>query len=107
MAKQLNFNYKGNDYCLEFTRDSVRQMENNGFIASDIERKPMTVLPALFKGAFIAHHRFEKTNTIEDIYAHMGNKQLLIEKLSEMYNEPIASLLEEPDEGNVEWTPSW
>ena len=107
MAKQLTFNYNGKDYTLEFTRATVRMMEADGFVANDIESKPMTVLPDLFRGAFLAHHRFEKRPVIDDIYAHMTNKPVLIERLAEMYNEPISSLLDEPAEGNVEWTPNW
>lgn len=107
MAKQLTFTYNGKDYVLEYTRNTVRQMENNGFIANDIETKPMTVLPALFAGAFLAHHRYEKSETVDAIYAKLKDKHTLIEKLAEMYNEPIASLLDEPDEGNLEWTPNW
>ena len=57
MAKQLTFTYNGKDYVLEYTRNTVRQMENNGFVTNDIDIKPMTVLPALFAGAFLAHHR--------------------------------------------------
>ncbi len=107
MAKQLTFNYNGKDYTLEFTRATVRMMEADGFVANDIESKPMTVLPDLFRGAFLAHHRFEKRPVIDEIYTHMTNKPLLIEKLAEMYNEPISSLLDEPAEGNVEWTQNW
>lgn len=106
MAKTLIFTYKGNDYTLEFTRRTIQQMERSGFVASDIDNKPMTTLPALFAGAFLAHHRFEKREVIDDIYAHMPNKEELIGKLAEMYNEPIMSLMEEPEDksGNVEWT---
>lgn len=107
MAKQLTFSYKGKDYILEFTRSTVRQMENTGFVADEINTKPMTVLPALFAGAFLAHHRFEKQAVIDEIYSKMNDKMSLIERLAEMYNEPIKALLEDPEEGNVEWTPSW
>lgn len=109
MKKQLNLTYEGKDYCLEYTRKSVEAMEKNGFIASDINDKPMTVLPALFKGAFIANHRFVKDDVIEGIYSKLTNKVDLIGKLSEMYNEPIMALFDEPEEseGNVEWTASW
>jgi hypothetical protein len=39
----------------------------------------------------------------------MPNKEDLIGKLAEMYNEPIVSLMEEPEDTakNVEWTASW
>ena len=109
MNKQLKFTYQDKDYCLEFTRKSVEQMEKNGFIASSIQDKPMTVLPALFAGAFLANHRFVKKEVIDEIFAKMTNKTELIGKLSEMYNEPILALVDEPEEneGNVDWTASW
>lgn len=107
MAKQLIFSFDGKDYTLEFTRQTVRMMEEKGFIAGDIEDKPMSTLPSLFEGAFLAHHRFEKKETVNRIYAQLGKKHELIEKLAEMYNDPIQSLLDEPEEGNVEWTSSW
>lgn len=109
MAKQLSFTHKGVDYCLEYTRKSVEMMEKSGFVASDIQSKPMTTLPALFAGAFLAHHRFVKQNVIDEIFSKMTNKGELIGKLAEMYNEPIMTLIDEPDEveGNLDWTASW
>lgn len=109
MAKQLNFTYDGKDYTLEFTRRTVAEMEKKGFIASDITEKPMTTLPALFAGAFLAHHRFVKEDVINDIYSRLTKKEDLIGKLSEMYNEPILALMEEPEksEGNLDWTATW
>lgn len=109
MAKQLTFTYDGKDYTLEFTRRTVAEMEKKGFIASDITDKPMTTLPALFAGAFLAHHRFVKEDIINDIYSKLTKKEDLISKLAEMYNEPILALVEEPEkaEGNLDWTATW
>ena len=109
MAKTINFTYEGKDYTLEFTRRTIRQMEDEGFVARNIDDRPMTLLPALFAGAFKAHHRFVKQETIDAIYAGMPNKDKLIEKLAEMYNEPIMSLMEEPADKakNVDWVTSW
>lgn len=109
MAKQLDFTYDGKDYTLEFTRRTVAEMEKKGFIASDITEKPMTTLPALFAGAFLAHHRFVKEDIINDIYSKLTKKEDLIGKLAEMYNEPILALVEEPEkaEGNLDWTATW
>lgn len=109
MAKQLNFSFDGVDYTLEFTRRTVSEMERKGFVAGDIDSKPMTILPMLFEGAFLAHHRFVKSDVIQNIYSKMTHKEELIGKLAEMYNEPIAALVAEPDnaEGNVDWTASW
>ena len=109
MSKQLTFSYDGKEYTLEFTRKTVTEMERKGFVASDVSEKPMTALPALFAGAFLAHHRFVKQETVDAIYAKLSNKEDLIGKLAEMYNDPIEKLLADPedDEGNVAWTANW
>lgn len=109
MAKQLIFTFEDKEYTLEYTRRTVAEMEKKGFIASDITDKPMTTLPALFAGAFLAHHRFVKEDVINNIYTKLTKKENLIGKLAEMYNEPIMALVEEPEEdkGNVNWTATW
>lgn len=109
MAKILEFTYGDKDYKLEFTRRTVTEMERKGFIASEITEKPMSTLPELFAGAFLAHHRFLKRELIDEIFSKMKDKETLIGKLAEMYNEPILTLVEEPeeDEGNVNWTASF
>lgn len=109
MAKTLEFTYKGVDYTLEFTRKTVTRMEQNGFNINDISDKPMTVLPDLFEGAFKAHHPYLKTGVIDEIYSKFTNKAELVNKLAEMYYEPLATLMEEPedDEGNISWTLNW
>lgn len=109
MAKTLTFTYKDKEYTLEFTRRTVTEMERRGFTASEITEKVMSTLPELFAGAFLAHHRFLKREVIDEIYSKMTNKEALIGKLAEMYNEPILTLMEEPEEneGNVSWTASF
>ena len=101
----------GVTYTLEYTRKTVEAMEKNGFVAADVERKPMTLLPALFAGAFLAHHRFVKRDVIDSIYARMNHKDELIAALVEMYNDPLLSLLDEPEqegnEGNLSWKTGW
>lgn len=108
MAKTLSFTYKDTTYTLEYTRRTVREMESKGFVAEDITRKPLTVLPQLFAGAFKAHHPTAKNELINEIYKQMPNKQELVGRLAQMYNEPINTLVEEPDEGNaISWTSNW
>ena len=109
MSKQLRFEYNGTEYTLEYTRRTVEQMEREGFVADDIKTKPMTMLPAMFAGAFKAHHRFVKPDVINEIYSMMTNKEALIGKLAEMYNDTLSSLFDEPAEssGNLTWTASW
>lgn len=103
MAKQINLNYNGKDYCLEYTRDTVKQMEREGFVSSDIVTKPMSTLPKLFAGAFKAHHKFDtKQKVIEEIFDALSNKGALVEKLAEMYAEPMETLMDDcGDEKNA------
>ncbi len=109
MAKRINFEYKGKEYTLEFNRKAVETLERQGFVAGDFTEKPMTVLPTLFRGAFLMHHPTIKREIVDEIFAIMTNKQELIGKLAEMYNEPILALIEEPEEntGNIQWGASW
>lgn len=109
MRKTLTFTFEGKEYVLEFTRETVRTMERMGFVADDLFIRPMTLLPDLFAGAFMAHHKGTKRKDIERIFNAMKDRGDLIGKLVEMYREPIAALTEEPDEavGNVEWTASF
>lgn len=109
MAKQINFTYEGVDYTLEYTRNTIKQMEGKGFNIGEIDSKPLTVFPELFAGAFLCHHKKTERSKIDEIYKHLPNKEELISKLSEMYAEPIMSLLEDPDSevGEVRWGANW
>lgn len=102
---KITFAANGTDYCLEYTKRTVKMMEDKGFAPSRILEAPMTYLPELFAGAFLAHHRFTKKETIDEIYEAMGGKRELVNILIEMYNEPISALTEDADEGNaIAWT---
>lgn len=109
MSKVLRFTYNEKDYVLEFTRATIREMENSGFKPSDLADKPSNLIPRLFEGSFLARHRGIRKAVVEEIFAHMTNKTVLLEKLLEMYQYPIETLLEEPEEseGNVKWTVDW
>lgn len=106
MAKTIKFSFEGKDYTLEYTRNTIRTMESQGFTLSQVSDKPISVLPALFKGAFLAHHKFLKAEVIDKIFAQMTDREHLFETLAEMYNEPIVALMNEPEanEGNISWT---
>ncbi len=109
MAKQIKFEYNKKEYTLEYTRESVKQMEREGFSANDIVEKPMNTLPKLFAGAFKAHHKYDvKQKTIDEIFELFGNKHALIEKLAEMYAEPMETLMDGVGEGNaIAWDASF
>ncbi|MGN0558376.1 MAG: DUF5055 domain-containing protein [Acutalibacteraceae bacterium] len=109
MAKTIEIEFEGVNYTLEFTRRSVDIMERRGFKISDIGSKPVSTLPQLFAGAFLAHHRFIKQDVIDKIFAKLKSKDELIGMLAEMYNEPIEAMMNEPQEADesLDWKKSW
>ena len=105
MGKQIDFSYEGKDYTLEYTRASVKKMEDRGFIVTDVGKKPISTLPVLFAGAFLAHHPYEKKEVVDAIFGQFKDKESLLQKLGEMYNDPIRSMTE--SEGNLDWKANW
>lgn len=106
MATKITFDYNGESYCLEYTKRTVKTMEDRGFVPKKILEAPMSYLPELFAGAFLANHKFEKRSVIDAIFEKMKGKSELVNTLIDMYNEPIQALTaEDEDEGNaIEWT---
>ena len=111
MGKYITLTDKttGKVYTLEFNRKSIEIMERQGFILDELTDKPATMLPMLFRGAFLMHHPTVRRDVIDALYDAIPNKTALIEKLSEMYSEPLLALISdsEADEGNVEWGASF
>lgn len=100
MKNKITFNHDGKDYVLEFTKNSVKEMERRGFIASEVIEKPLTVLPTMFAGAFIANHRFTKRKVIDEIFARIDDKAELINTLAEMYSLVIDEFVDELEKTN-------
>ena len=107
MGKSITLTDKksGNVYTLEYSRKAIEVMERQGFVSSEVADKPATMLPMLFRGAFIMHHPTARREALDALYDQIPDKTLLIEKLSEMYSEPLLSLIgdDESAAGNVEW----
>lgn len=101
-VNQINFTYNDRPYCLEYTRETVKQMEANGFKIGDIGDMPATRIEQLWAGSFLAHERSVSNTIIKELYSKMKDKEKLLQKLTEMYNSTLAYLMD--DEGNVEWT---
>ena len=104
-ANRIEFDYNDKHYRLEYTPDSIRQMEAAGFNFNDLSDRPMTRIEQLWAGAFLANHRRVSNNIIKDLYKKMKNKEALLQKLTEMYSNALEYLMpDEDDEGNVDWT---
>lgn len=106
-ANMIVFEYNDKHYCLEYTPESIKTMEAAGFNINEIGDKPATRIEQLWRGAFLANHRRVSDTVVKELYHKMKDKEALLKKLSEMYNNALEYLLpDEDDEGNVEWTAS-
>ena len=113
----IKFEYEGAAYELYFTRATIKRMENDGFVLSNLKDKSMNTVLDLFAGAFQARHKFTKRAEIEKIYDALrkknknvkngdGEDETLIERLIALYNAPYEALLgdDEDDENLIEWS---
>ena len=102
---KINLTHDKKEYTLEYTRQSVKTMEQQGFVLDELTAKPMTMLPMLFQGAFIKNHKGIKRNLMDEIYKGIKDRSALMEALMEMYAETLSSLMDDDAEeaGNVSW----
>ena len=101
----LKVEYKGKRYELGFTRNTVVMLERGGFRIDEISTKPMTMIPMLWQGAFVAYNKGIKRTLMEEIYDNISDKGGLISALGELYAETLNTLTDEPEEdkGNATW----
>lgn len=109
MSTKITISYKNNDYVLEFSRATAKQIEDQGFILDQLGDKPATMIPLLVYGAFMKNNRGIKRALVDEIYENVVNKvgtdeqEGFINVLGEMYAETVSSLVgDNPvDEGNA------
>jgi hypothetical protein len=108
MSTKITIEYQSREYVLEYSRNAVKQIEQQGFVLDQISEKPMTMVPMLVYGAFIKNHRGIRRDLVDEIFEHIGNKvgdneNGFINALIEMYAETINTLTDNTsaDEGNM------
>ena len=74
---------EGREYTLEFTRRTVVKLERAGFDLNKMDSSPMTMIPLMFWGAFLARH---PSMTREQ------TDKILFEGLNGLNNEEVAYL---------------
>lgn len=106
MNKQIKFEYNGEKYTLEYNRESIQIMEQQGFSVNELTTKPMTMLPLAFQGLFYKNHRKAKKAFIEECFDKFKDKQKLLSTISEMLLEAYETLTDnegDENEGNLNW----
>lgn len=104
--KKINLTYNDEKYCLEYSRETVKQIEKLGFSIDNYSEQLMTMIPLVFRGAFLKNHKFVKESVVNEIYDKTPNKKELMETLLEMIIECYNSLIDETEdgkEGNASW----
>ena len=74
MATQITVTYKKNDYVLEYSRATAKQIEDQGFVLDHLSEKPATMIPLLVYGAFLKHNRGIKRALVDEIYENLVGK---------------------------------
>ena len=109
MATKITVTYKDHEYVLEFTRNTAKQIEDQGFVLDQLTDKPATMIPMLVYGAFLKHNRGIKRALVDEIYENIVGKigsdgeEGFINTLGEMYAETVSSLMNDDniEEGNA------
>ena len=109
MAKKIEITYNGKNYTLEYTLETVKQMERAGFDIDKIADAPATSLETLFTGAFLENHGRAIKDKIPAKIIKGGLPKTMLPALVEMYNEVMECLLYDEDnadeetEKNLKW----
>ena len=108
MSTKITVTYDKKHYDLEYSRNSVKAMEQQGFVLDQIGDKPMTMVPLLVYGAFMKNHKGIKRALVDEIYEHIADKigdgeTGFIQTLLEMYADTVNTLTENHavDEGKA------
>lgn len=103
---KITLSYNKKEYILEYSRQSVRMMESQGFAADELAKQPVTMIPLLFQGAFSKNHKGLKRAVIEEIYDNIADKGALITALVEMYSDTVTTIIGDKEEGKASWAVS-
>ena len=99
----------GDEYTLDFSRDSVRFAEQRGFKPDEVLDFPATKIPELFFYAFRKNHKNLAKNQTDRILEEQlgGMTEALLTRLIQLYNQAALTHLiasEEDNEKNARMT---
>lgn len=104
-ATKIEFEYKGKNYTLQYTADSLKKMEEQGVDFTALGKKILTAGETLFIGSFIANHPETPRSFAKEIYQEIKGEaeggEALDDVLFEMFNEAIAEITQRS--GNLGW----
>lgn len=104
---QINFEYEGQKFCLEFTADSLKEAEKKyGLKLGNLGENLTTANEDLFCAAFTAHHKFTPKATRLKIYKEFCEETADGEKVMDVIQSMVAEAFEEINShsGKITWT---
>ena len=91
---------EGREYTLEFTRRTVVKLERAGFDLNKMDSSPMTMIPLMFWGAFLARHpsmtREQTDKILFEGLGGLGEEEMAY--LGKLYSAPFQTLIAGSDE---------
>jgi len=96
----------GEEYVLEYSRETVKRMEAQGFDVGNVDTMPMTTIEALVVGAFEMHHPSMSKAARLRVWRSLGGKtgeDGLVPALIRLYMVPVNSLVADPTTPTATW----
>lgn len=95
----FEINETGEEYTLEFSRESVKYAERNGFKIENLDEIPYTAMEDLFFYSFRMHHpRVDRTKAMNILYDYIGGyPDGWAERLGALYAAPFRYLVSTED----------
>lgn len=106
MSRKIEFDYEKEHYVLEYNREAIKYIEQQGFVIGEVETKPATMIELAFRGAFFKNHKDISINKVNEIFDNIGDKTSLSSNLMAMIGETYNTLLDKNaknSEKNITW----
>jgi len=85
---KIEFEIENRKWVLEYSRDSIRRVEDMGYNFHELENKPVTMMSVLFLGALLKNHHDMSLEQSDELFKHVASDALLKE-LDSMFAECI------------------
>lgn len=100
---KITLTYDNTNYDLEFTANSIKTMEKQGFDFVNMEKHPLSLGEDLFIGSFIAHHPTVPEKKRKEIFNSLaGSYQEITEALVKLVSVALEEITK-PNTGNTKW----
>lgn len=94
---------EGKTYKLGFTRQTVVDLEAEGFDFSDLQSQPMSAMVSFILMAFKFGQPKMSQDACLDVWAQLEDKDALMEALVKLYASSVETLMGNPEHSRMKW----